>query len=122
VNLDLAPIVVFGILLVIAAGGYHAVTEHHVHLRILHLVNPRVEVPETRHDSRWHAMGHGQRALANTGMIVAAACLGVAWRLAPGITTICVTIAIAAAAAALLARAVSKALGQRHGTDTDLED
>lgn len=116
------PAVVFGVLLVIAAGGYHAVTEHHVHLKIAHLVNRNVAVPETRHDTRWHAMNHGQRGAVNAGMIAAAFALGLAWRLAPKITTICVTIAIVAAAAALIARAVSKALGQRHRPDTDPED
>jgi hypothetical protein len=122
VNAD--PVVVAGVLLVIAASAYHAVTEHHVHLRVARLVNPAVVVPETRHDTRWHAMTHRQRWYVNGGMIVMAIALGLAWRVQPRVTTISVVIVFIAAAAALIARAVSRAIGSRHraGPDTDQED
>jgi hypothetical protein len=133
-----AAVIAFGALIVIAAGAYHAVTEHHVHLRIAHAVNPRVEIPPTRHDTRWHAMTHRQRAYVNAGMIAMAVLLGLAWGLQPQVTTICVIIMTACAVTAAAARAVSRTLGQRRRpeparrirtrlrirtrTDTGLED
>jgi hypothetical protein len=106
-----------GTLIVIGAGVYHAVTEHHVHLRIAHAVSPRVEVPPTRHDTRWHAMTHGQRACVNAGMIAMAVMLGLAWGLAPQVTTVCVAVMTACAVTAAVARAVSRSLGQRRQPD-----
>ena len=112
--MTLAPPVIFGVLLIALASGYHAVTEHHVHKRIAHLVNPRVVIPETRHDSRWHAASHGLRWAVNAAMLGAAVTLGLAWGLSPRITTVCVIIAVAAFFAAVAVRGISARLGRRH--------
>jgi hypothetical protein len=114
-DLGLDPVAVAGVLIIIIAGGYHAVTEHHVHLKIAQLVNPRIEVPQTRHDSRWHGMSHLQRAGVNGGMVIMAIALGVAWRIQPQATTVCAAIIVIAAAAALVSRAIGNKLGRRAG-------
>jgi hypothetical protein len=104
-----------GLAVVVAAAGYHGVTEHHWHLHYFwRYVRPGIVIPETRHDTRWHAMSHRARYAVNAAMAAAALGLGLAWQLAPAATTITVIIAIAAGAAALGARALSRVLGERH--------
>jgi hypothetical protein len=119
--MSLTPVIVACFAVAVAAWLHHAVAEHHWHLHIAHWVSPRVEIPETRHDSMWHAMGHGARLGVDAGLLGAAVLLGTAWQLERTATTVAVVTGTIAWLSWLGARGVSKALGQRHRTDPDTE-
>lgn len=104
-----AFIAVFG-----AAWVYHGVTEHHWHLIAWRLAEPRTIVPPARHESRWHAMGHGPRLLADFGLAFVAVLLGTCWRISPRVTVITLTAVAVIAVTAIAGRALSKSLGGRR--------
>jgi hypothetical protein len=65
----------------LAAWGWHAVREHHAHLRLLRVFKPDTVVPPTSHDTGWHGTGHWKRGLVNVSMIAAAIVIGFCWNL-----------------------------------------
>lgn len=99
--------------LAVAAWLWHAVTEHHVHLVIARMVSPSVTVPPTRHDTMWHGLSHGRRLAADAAIVLAAACTGAAWRLAPAVTLISVVIACAAVIVLGATKSLGRVIGAR---------
>lgn len=84
--------VVWAIVIVLMGGWlYHALADHHGHLVLLKLVRPAVVVPETRHDSKWHAMSHPRRLLVNALLVGAAILAGLAWELSPYVAAAVIT-------------------------------
>lgn len=70
----------------IAAGlavGWHAVTEHHVHLRAWRLVRPRTVLPVTSHHAWWHSLPRRYRLAIQTALLLCGLAFGVAYPLAP---------------------------------------
>ena len=64
----------------VAAWAWHAVREHHAHLRLLRVVRPDTFVPPTRHDTGWHGLGHWKRIAVDIAMFAAAIVIGLAWQ------------------------------------------
>lgn len=118
------PIIAACFIVAVVAWLHHAIAEHHWLHIIAHKVNRAHEVPETRHDSMWHAMGHGIRIAVDIALLTAAACLGVAWQLERTATTVVVVIGTITWLFWMAAKAVSRTLGRRHAPrpDPDLED
>ena len=122
---EVLPYAIAGIAVLIAAAGYHGVTEHHWHLRYFwRYARPGTVIPRTRHDTRWHAMSHAARWTHDAGMIIVAGFLGTGWRLEPKVTTYAVAAVIVIAVTWLGARAVSRTFGERrrHPEHEYLED
>lgn len=65
----------------VAAWGWHAVREHHAHLRLLRVIRPDTFVPPTRHDTGWHGLGHWKRIAVDIAMFAAAIVIGLLWQL-----------------------------------------
>jgi hypothetical protein len=118
------PVIIACFVIAVVAWLHHAIAEHHWLHIIAHQVSPAHKVPETRHDSMWHAMGHGARMWVNAGLLAAAILLGCAWQLERTATAVVVAIGTLTWAAWMGARSVSKALGQRRRLepDSDPED
>jgi hypothetical protein len=94
--------VVWAVIIVLMGGWlYHALVDHHGHLVLLRIVRPSTAVPETRHDSKWHAMSHPRRLLVNVMLTGAAILTGLAWELSPYVAA-AVVIAWAVTAAVLV--------------------
>jgi hypothetical protein len=111
---NVTPVIIACFIIATVAWLHHAIAEHHWLHIIAHKVNPAHEIPETRHDSMWHAMGHGARMWVNAGLAAAAILLGLAWQLEQTATAVVVATGTLAWAGWMGTRAVSKALGQRH--------
>ena len=109
------PYLLAGILVAVSAAGYHGVTEHYWHLRYFwRYARPGTVIPPTRHDTRWHGMGHATRWAYDAGMIAAALLLGTAWRLEPRFTAYAVAAVTVIAVTWLGVRTVSRTFGERH--------
>lgn len=108
-----APVVLAVAVVLAGSWLYHAVADHHGHLRLLRAFRPATAVPGTRHDSAWHALSRPRRLLVN-GMLVSAAVLaGLAWELSPPVTAACLVLATAAGVTRLAVRAVHGRPGGR---------
>jgi hypothetical protein len=68
-----------------AAAVWHALTEHHVHLRLLRSVRPGTVVPQTSHDSWWHALPRGRRIIVQAALTAAGLGAGIACETAPAV-------------------------------------
>jgi hypothetical protein len=79
------------------ATGWHAIAEHHVHLRLLHRIRPRTVVPVTAHHAWWHTLTRARRLAIQGALLLAAAAFAVAYPLAPDVVTIVFAITVAAA-------------------------
>lgn len=95
----------------VAATAWHAVTEHHLHLRLLRRFRPRTAVPETTHDTWWHGLRKSRRVAVQAGLMMAGLAAGIAYETAPAVA-VAVLGAIVAAGALLLAVRISG--GTRH--------
>jgi hypothetical protein len=105
------------LLILVAAAVYHGVTEHYWHLRYFwRYARPGIVIPETRHDTRWHAMGHAARWAYDAGMLIAAGFLGTAWRLEPRFTVYAVAAVTVTGVVWLGARTLSRTFGERRHT------
>lgn len=78
-----APVVWVVVLFLAGAWLWHTLADHHGHLVLLRVIRPSTVVPETRHDSRWHAASHPRRLMANLLLTGAAILTGLAWELSP---------------------------------------
>jgi hypothetical protein len=85
--------------------GWHAVAEHHVHLRALHLVRPRTVIPVSAHHSWWHSLPRLHRAAIQAALLSCGAAFGVAYPLAPAAVAVIAALAVAAAVVTLAVRA-----------------
>lgn len=82
----------------IAATGWHAVTEHHLHRRVLRRFRPGIVVPETTHDTWWHSLPRRYRITVQAGLIAAGLAGAIAYKTVPLVAiTVVGTIVIAAA-------------------------
>ena len=89
-----SPYVVIAVAVVMTAAWlYHAVTEHHYHLVLLHVIRSSTVVPPATHDTRWHAMSHPRRLLVDALLIGAAILAGLAWELSPYMVAVLAVIA-----------------------------
>ena len=86
-----APVVWAVVIVLLGAWLYHVIADHHGHLVLLKVIRPSVTVPETRHDSKWHAMSHPRRLLVNALLVAAAILIGLAWMLSPYVAAAMVT-------------------------------
>jgi hypothetical protein len=103
------------ILVLGAVTLYHGVTEHHIHLHYFwRYVRPGMHIPQTRHDTRWHGMGHAARWRYYAGMAAVTFCLGTAWRWHPRLIVITLAAAVLVTVTALGARTLSRTFGERH--------
>jgi hypothetical protein len=92
-----------------AAAVWHAVTEHHVHLRLLRRLRPGTVVPQTTHDTWWHALPASGRVIVQAALTAAGLGAGIACAAAP-MVAITVLAGIVVAGAVLVAvRAASSA-------------
>jgi hypothetical protein len=66
-----------------AAAVWHAVTEHHVHLRLLRRLFPGIVVPQTSHDTWWHSLPRSRRIIVQAALMAAGLGLGIASEVAP---------------------------------------
>lgn len=85
-----APVVWAVIIVLLGAWLYHTLADHHGHLVLLKVIRPKTVVPETRHDSKWHAMSHPRRLLVNVMLTGAAVLTGLAWELSPYVAAVIV--------------------------------
>jgi hypothetical protein len=85
-----------------AATAWHAVTEHHSHLRLLRRFRPRTAVPATTHDTWWHALPKNRRVTVQAGLMAGGLAAGIAYETLPTVA-IAVLGAITVAGALLLA-------------------
>jgi hypothetical protein len=119
------PVIIACFVVAVAAWLHHAIAEHHWLHIVAHKVDPGHVVPETRHDSMWHAMSHGMRIAVDIALLTAAACLGIAWQLERAATTVIIAAGMIAWLAWLATAAVSRVIGRRHRhplPNSDLED
>jgi ABC-type Fe3+ transport system permease subunit len=120
------PVIVACFAVAVIAWLHHAIYEHHWLKIIAHKVSPAVAVPETRHDSMWHAMSHGMRIAVDLALIAAAVCLGIAWQLERTATTVVIVAGMITWLAWRAAIATSRAIGRRHQPrpepDLEMED
>ena len=105
------PVILACFAVAVVAWLHHAIAEHHWLHHIAHKVNPAHAVPETRHDSMWHAMSHGMRIAVDIALLAAAACLGIAWQLERTAATVIIAVGMIAWLAWLASTAVSRAIG-----------
>ncbi len=96
-----------------AATGWHAVTEHHVHLRVLRIVRPGTRVPSTTHDAWWHSLPRSHRIAVQATLTAAGLVAGFAYQAAPAVAMAVLGVIVAAAAGLLVIRAVG---GRSGGT------
>lgn len=94
-----------------AATAWHAVTEHHLHLRLLRRFRPRTAVPETTHDTWWHGLPKSRRVTVQAGLALAGLTAGIAYETAP---TVAIAVLAAAVVAGTLLLAVRMTGGTRH--------
>lgn len=90
-----APVVWAIVIVLAGAWLYHTLVDHHGHLALLKVVRPSTVVPETRHDSKWHAMGHPRQLAVNILLTGAAILLGLAWELSPYVAAVVVIMWVA---------------------------
>jgi len=104
-----------GLGIVLLAACYHGFTEHHWLLKYFwRYARPGTVVPLPRHDTRWHAAGHGRRAAANAAMVLAAAGIGLALQLQPRVAVVTLAAVAVMAVTVPPARRMSRALGERY--------
>ena len=108
------PVIIALAVVTIAAWAWHAVTEHHVHRKLLARVRRGVIVPQTRHDAWWHGMSHVKRLGVSALLLLAAMALGLSWQLERTAATAAAIIIAVAVAGLLAARRVGRAIGERH--------
>lgn len=97
--------VMWGIVAVAAAAtGWHAVTEHHWHLRLLRRFRPRTAVPETTHDTWWHALPKSRRVTVQAGLTLGGLAAGIAYETLPTVATAALGAMVAAGALLLAVR------------------
>lgn len=97
----------------IAAGltmAWHAVAEHHVHLRALRLVRRSTAVPETDHHAWWHSLPRRYRLAIQVALLLCGLGFGVAYPLAPVPVLVLAGLAIAGGMAA----GIRTVLRERH--------
>jgi hypothetical protein len=85
------------------AVGWHAVAEHHSHLRIVKIFRPDIEIPQSTHDAWWHSLSRWRRFMIQGTLLVVAVVVGTAYRHAP---TIVAAIGGGAVVAALVVLAI----------------
>jgi len=71
----------------LTALGWHAVSEHYLHLRLLRLIRHSTHVPVTSHDAWWHELAWWWRYAIQAALLVLATVIGLAYRAAPGAVT-----------------------------------
>jgi hypothetical protein len=86
----------------IAATGWHAITEHHLHRRVWRRFYPGTVVPATTHDTWWHSLPKSRRTTVQACLIAAGLAGGIAYKTVP-LLAITVVGTIVMAAVALLA-------------------
>jgi hypothetical protein len=67
----------------VLAVTWHAVTEHHVHLRLARLVRLPVRVPVTSHHAWWHGLPRLYRIAIQAALVLCGLAFGIAYPLAP---------------------------------------
>jgi hypothetical protein len=85
-----------------AAAVWHALTEHHAHLRLLRCVRPGTVIPQTTHDTWWHALPKSRRIIVQAALTVAGLGAGIACETVPAVG-IAVLAGIVVAGAVLVA-------------------
>ncbi len=87
-----------------AATAWHAVTEHHVHRRILRHFRPGTVVPETSHDTWWHSLPKSHRVTVQAGLATIGLAAGIAYETARAVTIAVLGGLVAAATVLLIIR------------------
>lgn len=82
------------------AASWHAVTEHHVHLRVWRRVRPGTAVPESGHHAWWHSLPRRYRFAIQLALLLCGLAFGVAYPLAPVPVLVLGGLAVAAGFAA----------------------
>ena len=92
-----------------AATVWHAITEHHVHRRLLRHFRPGTVVPETSHDTWWHSLPKTHRVAVQTALIAAGLAAGIGYETVPAVTTAVLCGLVAAGIVLLIIRTFGNA-------------
>lgn len=107
--------VVWGIIAAAAAATvWHAVTEHHVHRRLLRFFRPGTVVPETSHNTWWHSLPKGHRVTVQVALVTAGLVTGIAYETIPAAAIAGLSGLVAAGIVLLSVRAVGAALSRER--------
>jgi hypothetical protein len=102
------PVVVATAVLLAAATGWHAVADHHCHLRVLRRIRPGIQVPVTSHVTWWHGLSWPRKAAVNGSLLAAGGLTGLAWLLSPVAATTACAAVLAAMAVTMTIRAIAR--------------
>jgi hypothetical protein len=89
----------------VAATVWHAVTEHHVHRRLLRHFRPGTVVPETSHDTWWHSLPRRHRVAVQAALMMAGLAAGIGYETARTVTLAVLGGLVAAGTVLLIFRA-----------------
>lgn len=109
------------VVIALAAQGWHAIAEHHAHLRLLRVIRPETDVPPVRQAAFWHALGHWKRMAVQAGMLAAALVTGFIWSLSAVALIMILATGLTVAAVLLIVRSAAVP-GRRHDVTTELPD
>jgi hypothetical protein len=71
-----------------AATLWHAMTEHHLHLRLLRHFRPGTVVPQTTHDTWWHGLPKSRQRTVQAALTMAGLAGGIAYETAPRVAIV----------------------------------
>jgi hypothetical protein len=72
----------------VAATVWHAVTEHHMHLRVLRRFRPGTAVPQTTHDTWWHGLPKSRQRTVQVALTMAGLAGGIAYETVPRVAIV----------------------------------
>ena len=93
----------------VAATVWHAVTEHHVHLRFLRHFRPGIVVPRTTHDTWWHGLPKSRRMSVQAALTALGLAGGIAYETAPRAAIVALGVIVVTGAALLAVRSFGNA-------------
>jgi hypothetical protein len=87
---------------------WHAVTEHHMHLRLLRHFRSGTLVPETTHDTWWHSLPKNHRIAVQAALMTVGLVCAIAYEAMPAAAVAVLGVIVIAGAALLAIRSADR--------------